>query len=59
MQVDNDAILKDEFKTILQWFETAQDVNPGYLEQKDYKLAIKIYTYLGRQVPSSVRRGAA
>lgn len=39
---------------IREWFDSTQDLNPKYLEEKDYVLADKIYRCLGRRVPHSV-----
>jgi hypothetical protein len=38
-----------------QWFDAVQDLNPDYLEKKDYQLAEKLYTVLYLQVPNSIK----
>lgn len=43
-----------ELNLIRQWFDSVQDVNPNFLEIKDYNLASKIYINLGIRVPKSI-----
>lgn len=40
-----------------QWFDAVQDVNPAYLERKDYVLAKALYEQLGMRVDHSILRG--
>lgn len=44
----------EELDLFRQWFDSVQDVNPNYLDQKDYELAKKVYENLGMRVPESV-----
>ncbi len=46
---------ENELNRIREWFDSVQDVNPKYLESKDYDLAKRIYEALGQRVPDSVR----
>jgi hypothetical protein len=41
-----------------QWFDNVQDVNGGYLDGRDFKLAVKLYGLLKQRVPHSVLHGA-
>lgn len=48
-------LLRDEIETCRQWFDAVQDLNSGYLEAKDYKLAASLYDILGMRVPNSIK----
>ena len=39
---------------IRQWFDAVEDLNPGYLQKSDYKLAKEIYEKLGLPIPKSI-----
>lgn len=45
---------KEEADLFRQWFDFAQDVNPEFLEAKDYELAKKVYEDVGMRVPGSI-----
>ena len=47
---------KRELDTIRQWFDCVQDVHPKYLNDIDYRLAIRIYHELGMRVPNSIKK---
>ena len=47
---------EDDLHLFRQWFDSVQDVNPQYLEAKDYALAKKLYEHLGWRVPHSILR---
>jgi hypothetical protein len=48
------ALDKSDLHLVREWFDSVQDVNPGYLEEKDYVLAKRIYEALGMRVPNSI-----
>lgn len=54
------VLVLDNMETdlVLQWFNSVQDINPDYLEKKDYVLAIKIHEALKLRIPNSVKAGA-
>ena len=39
---------------IRQWFDAVEDLNPGYLQKSDYKLAKVIYEKLDFPIPKSI-----
>jgi len=45
---------REEIELMRQWFDSVQDVNPQFLEQKDYDLAVKVYKATGMRVPNSI-----
>lgn len=45
----------DELHRIREWFDCIQDVNPKYLQKKDYEIALNIYKTLGMRVPNSIK----
>lgn len=52
-----ETLTLDELELCRQWFDSVQDTNPAYLEQKDYALAKKLYERLGCRVPNSIEKG--
>lgn len=50
---------EEELNLIRDWFDSVQDLNPDYLEQKDYRLQVKVLRSLGYRVPHDVLRGAS
>jgi len=46
---------KEDVELFRQWFDCCDDVNPIYLEQRDYKLAERIYNHLGMRVPNRIK----
>ncbi|MED5492724.1 MAG: hypothetical protein VYD45_11465 [Pseudomonadota bacterium] len=48
------SFTREEAELMRQWFNAAQDLNPGYLELADYSLAAKIHEALGVRVPNSI-----
>jgi hypothetical protein len=51
-------LTEDELNLTREWFDSVQDLNPDYLEQKDYRLQVKVLRALDRRVPHDVLRGA-
>ena len=45
---------EEQLNLIREWFDSVQDINPDYLEPKDYALAKIIYEQLNMRVPSSI-----
>jgi len=41
----------EELNLIREWFDSLVDVNPAYLESKDYVLARGIFNMLGKEFP--------
>lgn len=53
--VNMNTFNRDELELLREWFNSVQDLShPDYLKPKDYQLAKKIYTVLGKRVPESV-----
>lgn len=50
---------KAEADLCRQWFNSVQDLSPGYLEPLDYCLAVRLYAALGMRIPESVLRPIA
>lgn len=48
-------LTESEIDRVRQWFNSAQDVNPKYLEPADFDLAARIYQILGMRLPDSIR----
>lgn len=46
----------EELHLFRQWFESVQDCNSQYLEEKDYILAKRLYEVLGWRVPHDILR---
>lgn len=40
-----------------EWFGCVQDINPNYLEKKDFVLAEKLYKFTGFRVTNSIKAG--
>ena len=57
MGEDRVALSREELHLVRQWFESAQDMNPAYLQPADYRLAVHIYQVLGWPVTQRVREG--
>ena len=51
MQLSN-----EELDLTRQWFDAVQDLNPKYLEPKDFALARQLYEHLGFRVPNSLKQ---
>ena len=50
--------LSSDFKSLfLEWFNAVEDLNPDYLEVRDYVAARMLYESSGRRVPVSVLNG--
>ena len=47
-----------ELNLARQWFGCIQDINGGWLDTEDFKLAIRLYEMCGMRVPDSVRQKA-
>jgi hypothetical protein len=45
---------EDELELFRQWFNAVEDLNPKYLERKDYLLAKKVLDELGARAPNSM-----
>ncbi|EOT7841596.1 hypothetical protein [Pseudomonas aeruginosa] len=45
---------EDELELFRQWFNAVEDLNPKYLERKDYLLAKKVLDELGAKTPNSM-----
>lgn len=45
----------EEIARCAVWFNAVQDLNPDYLEQEDFELAIKLYDVLGMKISESIR----
>ena len=48
---------KSELETLCEWFGVVEDLNPAYLEKKDYVLACRLYVCAGRWVSNSMYKG--
>lgn len=44
----------EQLELCRQWFDNVQDMNPVYLEPKDYSLAKALYEHLGMRVPHTI-----
>lgn len=51
---NNVSMSAQQLEIVQQWFGAVQDLNPGFLEQRDYELAARIYEALGMRVPDSI-----
>ncbi|MFK3922138.1 hypothetical protein [Pseudomonas fulva] len=45
---------EEELELVRQWFNAVEDLNPKFLELKDYFLAEKILVELGAKIPISM-----
>jgi hypothetical protein len=54
---DTDSICfhGEELQTLCEWFGTLQDLNPDYLEKKDYLIAARIYVCANRRITNEMR----
>lgn len=48
------TLSEDELELVRQWFNAVEDMNPKFLELKDYALAKKVLVELGARVPNSM-----
>ena len=51
-------LAEDELSLIREWFDSVQELSPDYLEEKDYRLQVKVLRALNRRVPHDVLEGA-
>ncbi len=49
-------LTNEELDLVRQWFDAVADLNPSYLDEADYALALKIYAVLGAKGPGPIRR---
>jgi len=52
------SVTHGDVELIRQWFDSVQDINPGYLDTADFVLAKRIYELTDMRTPHSVLRGA-
>jgi hypothetical protein len=45
----------EDIQTLCEWFGVVMDMNPDYLERKDFTLAYRLYVAAGRRVPNEIR----
>ena len=45
----------EELQTLCEWFGVVQDLNPAYLEKKDYLIATRLYVCANRRVTNEMR----
>lgn len=45
---------EEDLELFRQWFNAVEDLNPKYLERKDYLLAKKVLDELGVRAPKSM-----
>ena len=50
--------IMDHANLFREWFDVVQDMNPEYLEKKDYVLARQLYEQCGMRVPLSISKRA-
>ena len=44
----------EQLELCRQWFDMVEDMNPAYLNARDYKLAQLLYERLGMRVPHRI-----
>jgi hypothetical protein len=44
----------DDLNRMRQWFNAIRDVNPTYLEPRDYQLAERLHQAIGMEVPKGI-----